>query len=167
MGGQHLCLLNVGASITNYVVLFNGEVVFCRDIPTGGNAYTAEIQKTMGMSFEEAEGMKINMEAGGAPEELNETVQGGHEILCDEIAGSTEFFLNTNQAQELAAVYITGGGSKTPGLVEALARSYRVERLDPFIRVMPDSSFSLDYIEQIRDFAAIAVGLGMRTAGDT
>lgn len=47
--GEVIGILNFGASITNFVVISNGDVIFCRDIPVGGANYTNEIHKAMGV----------------------------------------------------------------------------------------------------------------------
>ena len=74
--GQTVALMNLGAAITNFVVVENGEVVFCRDISVGGMTYTTEIHKGMGISMEEAEAMKISACTGqAAPEEVGKVIQ--------------------------------------------------------------------------------------------
>ncbi len=58
--GEVVGVLNFGASITNFVVVQNGEVIFCRDIPVGGANYTNEIHKAMGVTVAEAEALKLS-----------------------------------------------------------------------------------------------------------
>src|SRR5262249_3518355 len=89
--GQTVALFNIGASITNFVVIENGEVVFCRDVPVGGLTYTGEIQKAMGISPEEAESMKISACMGhAAPDEVNQVIQATHEMVAEEVQGSLD-----------------------------------------------------------------------------
>ncbi|MCC7406201.1 MAG: type IV pilus assembly protein PilM [Bdellovibrionales bacterium] len=170
MTGNVVGLLNVGASVTNFVVVESGEVVFCRDIPVGGMTYNNEVQKAMGISMEEAEALKIAHSGGQpGPDELGRVIQSTHEVVCDEIQGSLDFFKNTSASGSITHCFITGGGARTGGLRENLSRhiGLQVEVFDPFINISyNDRVFSPDYISQIRDFSSVAMGLGMRELGD-
>ncbi len=164
-------LLNMGASVTNFVAIEHGEVVFCRDVPVGGLTYTGEIQKAMGISFEEAESMKISVSTGQpAPEEVAGIIQTAHEIMIEELQGSIDFYLNTSPGTSLGNCYITGGCSRTPGLIAQLSKKTKLscEMFNPFQNIgFNDQSLSMSYISQIKDFAAVAMGLGLRKDGDS
>ena len=62
-GDEVVALVNIGAQVVNINVIQNGVPVFTRDITTGGNQYTEEIQKSLSISFEEAE--RIIMDSDG------------------------------------------------------------------------------------------------------
>lgn len=168
--GQAVALLNIGASVTNLVIVDSGDVLFCRDIPVGGLTYTGEIQKSLSMSFSEAETMKLSVTSGqAAPDEVLQNIESTHEIVVDEIQGSFDFFLNTNANTTLKRCFITGGGSRTPGLLEQIGRATNVkcDHFDVFRDVKLNSrNISDGFAADIRDFAAIAIGLGMRSLGD-
>jgi type IV pilus assembly protein PilM len=169
--GQTVALFNIGASITNFVVIENAEVVFCRDVPVGGLTYTIEIQKAMGISLEEAEAMKISACTGqAAPEEVMQVIQHTHEMVAEEVQGSLDFFLNTTPGIPIQQCFVTGGGSRTPNLVAALSRQTKIpmDILDPLKSVrINEKNLHPSFVAEIRDFAAVAVGLGLRSVGDT
>ncbi|MBC7458027.1 MAG: type IV pilus assembly protein PilM, partial [Bdellovibrionaceae bacterium] len=50
---EPVALFNFGTNITNFLVLFQGDVIFSRDIPVGGFHFTNEISKNMGVTFDE------------------------------------------------------------------------------------------------------------------
>jgi type IV pilus assembly protein PilM len=169
MAGQSIGLVNIGASATTIVVLENSEAVFCRDIPVGGLNYTMDLQKSLNVSQEEAESIKLSFSLGqNAPAEAASIVQNTHDIICDEIKASFDFFANTAKSQGVRRCFVTGGGSKTRGLLERISKAVPSERLDPFfnLKISP-KSFSHDYLNQIRDFSAVAIGLGLREMGDS
>jgi type IV pilus assembly protein PilM len=167
MDGQTIGLLNMGATATNVAVIENGEVVFCRDIPVGGLTYTQDLQKALSVSLEEAESMKLSVAAGQAPTEAEAAIKGTHEMVVEEVRGSLDFFQNTNRNKGIQRIFVSGGGSKTPGFIEGLKALGKIDRLDPFFSVEVDKrKFSADYINQIRDLSAIAMGLGFRQVGD-
>jgi type IV pilus assembly protein PilM len=168
--GQTVALLNVGAAITNFVVIENGEVIFCRDIPAGGLTYTTEIHKGMGISMEEAEAMKISACTGqAAPEDVTRIIAASHEGIAEEVQSSLDFFVNTTPGLPVQQCLITGGASRTTGLINFLSQHTKMgfQIFDPFRSVKVNSRIMTpDYTNEIRDFASIALGLGMRAAGD-
>lgn len=168
--GQTVALMNIGAAITNFVVIENGEVIFCRDIPVGGLTYTMEIHKGMGISLEEAEAMKISACTGqAAPDEVAKILQSSHEILAEEVQSSLDFFVNTTPGLPVQQCLVTGGASRTTGLINFLSQHTKMgfQIFDPFRNVkINEKNMSGDFTSEIRDFAAVALGLGMRAAGD-
>jgi type IV pilus assembly protein PilM len=168
--GQATAILNIGANYTNFVVVEGSEVIFCRDIPVGGAMYTTDIQKAMGISAPEAEALKLSAAAGGAvPEEVAASMASTHEAVVDEIQGSFDFFANTTPTSSISRVLVSGGGSRTPGLVQHLSSTVSApcEAFDPFARIKYDRrAFSDTYISEIREFSAVVLGLGLRRVGD-
>src|SRR5438132_6019724 len=55
---QIVALLNIGASTTNINILSGIRSVFTRDATFGGNQYTSLLQKELGLTFDQAEGVK-------------------------------------------------------------------------------------------------------------
>src|SRR5258708_19520870 len=62
--GESVCLINVGAAISNVNVISDGISLFTRDVTVGGGAFTEEIQKRANVSFDEAEMLKIAFAEG-------------------------------------------------------------------------------------------------------
>lgn len=168
--GQTVAMMNIGAAVTNFVVIESGEVIFCRDIPVGGMTYTAEIHKAMGMSMEEAEALKISACTGqAAPDEVAKIIASSHEIIAEEVQSSLDFFVNTTPGLPVQQCFVTGGASRTTGLIKALAESTKLnlEIFNPFRSIrINEKSLAPDYVSEIRDFASIAMGLGLRASGD-
>ncbi len=169
-GGEAVALLNIGASVTNLVIIENGEVVFCRDVPVGGLTHTGEIQKALSVSFEEAESIKLSACLGQeAPEEVPNILRSANEIVADELQGSFDFFMNTNANTILRRCYLTGGGSKVPGLLDHLGKVFNIpcEPFNPLLNVQVNhKSISQSYVSEVSDFMAVSLGLGMRRQGD-
>lgn len=168
MPGETVVLLNIGASATNMVVLENTNLVFARDIPVGGMTYTLDLQKSLNVSFEEAESIKLGYSNGQeTPEEATSVIQSTHVVIMDEIKASYDFFLNTGSSPKISRTFVTGGGSKMKGLLDEIAKLSPMDKLNPFHSVSYNQKvFSSSYIEQIRDFSSVAIGLGLRKPGD-
>ncbi len=168
--GEAIAVLDVGASITNLVIVDNAEVVFCRDIPVGGGSFTNEIHQQMGLTLEEAEALKLTIGSGSVPPDVNNIVQSTCEYVCEEIHRSIDFY-NTSMTdnRSIQKVYMTGGGSLTPGLRESLGKTFNltVQAFNPFQSIGFDSKkLSTDYVQQIAPFVSLAMGLGLRKMGD-
>ena len=164
-------LLNFGASITNFVVLMNGEIIFSRDISIGGANYTNEIHKSMGVTVAEAEALKLSAVARReVPDEVHSIMSATNEIVAEEIRNSLDFLSATTNGILPSRFFYTGGASSTTGLTDNASRILGVpfERLDPFLRIKANGKkFSSDYLKQIAPFASVALGLGLRKVGDS
>lgn len=171
--GEHnagaIGLINVGASVSNFVVVESGRVIFSRDLPVGGNFYTNELAAAMEINFTEAEAMKLAYASNKqVPEQAEHIVNNSHEVYLEELATALDFFMNTNQNSEVGKLYLAGGGSLMPGLDVRLSQVADCELLDPFIKVKPSGKgFSNQYLQEIKSFSAIAIGLAMRESGDS
>jgi type IV pilus assembly protein PilM len=167
-------LINIGASIININVVKNNLPAFTRDISMGGNQYTEEIQKTLHVSFQEAEAIKM----GGAPaiagkeilpEEVDRAMRGVSETLASEIQRSLEFFGATSPEDRVARIFTSGGCALMPGLQEIIEEKTRiaVEIVDPFRNVECDSKvIDIEYLREVGPSMGVGVGLALRTAGD-
>jgi type IV pilus assembly protein PilM len=162
-----VALLNIGAGVTNFVVLDNGEVIFCRDIGVGGQSYTSEINKTMGLSLSEAEAMKVSASLGQeVPQDVHNIISSTNEQVIDEIRNSFEFFnATTANGATIQRMFVSGGSIFVPGLVEQVSKAVNVpyEVHDPFQKIGYDpKAFSADAIAQIKAISPVALGLGLR-----
>ena len=163
-------VFNIGAQVTNFVAIQNGEVIFCRDVPVGGGTYNAELSKNFGLTFQEAESLKLSAAKGQeVPEGVSQTILNVNDQIIEEIRNSIEFLSVTNQGLKLSKGWFTGGGSLTPGLVEKMAKTFdiRSEILNPFRKVTIGRKVNSSYLQQVAPFVAISLGLGLRATGDS
>ncbi|AHI05095.1 fimbrial assembly membrane protein [Bdellovibrio bacteriovorus W] len=169
--GEVIGLLNFGASITNFVVIQNGEVIFCRDIPVGGANYTNEIHKAMGVTVAEAEALKLSaVSRREVPDEVHSVISATNEAVTEEIRNSLDFLSATTNGLVLNRCLYTGGSSATSGLIETVSRitGIYMEPFNPFLKIQANpKKFSPDYLEQISPFAGVVTGLALRQVGDS
>jgi type IV pilus assembly protein PilM len=169
--GENIGLFNFGASVTNFVVISNGEIVFCRDISVGGLNYTNEISKSMGISIHEAEMLKLSAVARQeVPDDVVSLISATNETMAEEVRNSLDFLSATTNGLALNRCLVTGGASGTTGLMDSISRvtGLSLEPFNPFIQVKPNAKkLSPEYLQQISAFSAISIGLGLREAGDS
>ncbi len=168
-GDQVATILNIGSSFSNFVVIQSGEVLFCRDVPVGGASYTNEISRNMGVSYEEAEALKVSAANGQeTPPEVQSILTATHDGVAEEIRRTFDFYTATGSEAAVQKVFICGGGSRIPGLSEGLGNSLQlpVEVLNAFAQIKYAKKFTSEYIAQINPIAAVSMGLAMRKVGD-
>jgi type IV pilus assembly protein PilM len=167
---QIVTLLNIGASTMNVNIVQGTRSLFTRDITVGGSQFTDVLQRSLGISFQQAEAVKRGvMEAAEGVEEksIEPLMNDVTEIVALEIQKTFDFYRATNEDSEIVVqkILISGGGSKLKGLAEDLSARLElpVEVLDPFRQIKVDTrKFDPDYLSEIMPEMAVAVGLAVR-----
>jgi type IV pilus assembly protein PilM len=163
-------LFNFGSNSTQFVVVFQGEVLFARDIPVGGFHFTNEICKNMGVTLEEAESLKLSQTQGAeVPESTRTFMNIAMEHVTEEVRNSIDFYSASGGDFQISKAFFTGGASLTEGLIEHLSDVLKIkfEVLNPLLKVKANNKkFSPQYLEQISPFLAVSLGLALREVGD-
>src|SRR5213075_1013191 len=161
--GTTVALLNVGASVMNINIVKGSQPLFTRDVSVGGNQYTDSLQKELDLSFEGAENLKLGQKVGTVSEDAKMPIlQQVTEIIVLEIQKTFDFFRATAAGEHIERIYLAGGSSKVPGLIEALRQEFSlpVEVLNPFQRVSSAGvgGGESEFIDQNAGQLAVAVG---------
>jgi type IV pilus assembly protein PilM len=166
---ETVALLNVGASLTTINIIQGGVTMFTRDMASGGNGITEEIQKQLGVSFEEAEAYKTGGVGGQTtdviPEEVHGIIRQVVESLAGEIQRSLDFYLATSAGGDVDRIFVVGGTARLRALVQAIEERARVpvDFLDPFKRVAVDErGVDVNLLRELSPQAAVCLGLGLR-----
>ncbi len=163
-----VALINIGAQVVNINVVQSDLPVFTRDITTGGNQYTEEIQKSLSISFEEAERIKLG---GGSeqsqeviPQEVEQAMRSVTDTVLGEISRSLDFFGATSAESRISRVLLTGGGAKIPGLDAAFRErsGFEVELMNPLSRMLPSKGFDPEYLDSVATSLGVGIGLATR-----
>ena len=162
-----VALLNLGASVMNINIVKGTTPLFTRDVSVGGNQYTDSLQKELDLSFDDAESLKLGRKVGTVSEDAKTPIlQQVTEIIVLEIQKTFDFFRATASGEHIERIFLAGGSSRVPGLVEALRQEFSlpVEVLNPFQRILPPADASENEIlEQNPGQLAVAVGLALRS----
>ena len=159
-------LLDLGAQKTSFIIYKNGKVQFVKEMNIGGVMITEEIQRQMGVNYEEAEDLKNNGdENGNLPEEILEIIDDVVESFFSEIKKTIDFYISSTSDESLVGCLLTGGGALVPGLIEGLEALLGVDVsiLNPFEAIEYDEKgVHEDQINDIAYRGACAIGLGLR-----
>jgi type IV pilus assembly protein PilM len=164
--GATVALLNLGASVMNINIVKGTTPLFTRDVSVGGHQYTDSLQKELDLSFEDAESLKLGKKVGTVSEDAKMPIlQQVTEIIVLEIQKTFDFFRATATGEHIERIYLAGGSSQVPGLIEGLRQEFSlpVEILNPFQRIEPPIGMGADLAEKNAGQMAVAVGLALRS----
>jgi type IV pilus assembly protein PilM len=158
-------LIDFGAQTTKVIVYKRGGPIFTKEIPIGGGLITEEIQRQMGVSYEEAEDLKTTVDGNGnLPQEVLAIINNQLDNLVAEVRKNINFYVTQGSAEKVENCFISGGSSLLPGLVDKLAAvaGIPVEKFDLFSNIKIDEKKLGDNIELISAIAPTVIGLAMR-----
>ena len=164
-----ILLIDFGANSTSIIIYRHPAVVFTREISVGGQGVSNEIQKAMGLSYEEAEDLKVNGDQNGnLPEEIVEIINSSLHTFLSEIKKTLNFYMTSTNESRFHCCYIMGGTSLLPGLVENLTSELKIEVLffNPFEKIEADKKFDGDFLSLVGSMGIPSIGLAMRTLSD-
>jgi len=111
---ETLALVDIGFKHTSVCVLDRGELALTRVVNIGGDKLTAGLAEAMGISYTEAEGIKVGM----APEVEN-SLQMQLVPLGREIRASLDFFEH-QQDRPVSQVYFSGASARSEMILQML-----------------------------------------------
>lgn len=167
---QVVTLLNIGASTMNVNIVKGNRSLFSRDITVGGSQFTDVLQRSLGLSYQQAEAVKrgvVNAADGVEEKSIEPLMSNVTEIVAMEIQKTFDFYRATTEDNQtmVQKILISGGGSKLQGLASDLSARLElpVEVLNPFRNINVDErKFDRGYLNEIMPEMAVAVGLAMR-----
>jgi len=163
-----LALINVGAGITNINIIRDGITLFTRDVQLGGNLYTEEIQKQLGVSGVEAESLKM-LAYENKNADLYDVIGKVNDTITQEIKRSLDFYNSTANDDKITKIFISGGCSKMYKLSDNISEKLGlpVEIINPFAKLhYAEKDFDSEYLQEIGPLMAVSVGLAIRRVGD-
>lgn len=159
-------LLDLGAQKSEFIIYKNKVMVFSKEISMGGLTITEEIQRQMGVNYEEAESLKISGDgSGNIPEEIVDIINQVLDTFFEDLKKSIDFWATSSSEEVFEGCYITGGNSQIPGLQEALQEvlGTEVHALNPFHRMTYNqNNIDEKQIPNIVYKGVVAIGLAMR-----
>ncbi len=179
--GNPIALVNIGASKSTLNILNGSISAFTRDLGIGGSAFTEVIRKHMGVSFEEAEQMKLSDSGGistGAPDQEQTDAVMSHDVLeamenvaneiADQLNRSMEFYGATSPDPRPSHIYLGGGCASLKLLERTIINrlGIGVTVVDPFNRIGLGGHDNHTRLAAIAPAASVVVGLALRFPGD-
>jgi type IV pilus assembly protein PilM len=159
-----VAIIDFGAQKTTIIVYKEGAPALSKEINFGGVLVTEEIQRQLGLSYAEAEEIKISGAADGQhPEDVVNIIRSHNEDMLQEIKKVLNFYISPGAQEQIYHVFITGGSSMLPNLKEDLADilELKVSRMK-YTHQFNLSKFAAKNKDIIDLVGGVALGLGMR-----
>ena len=163
-------IICIGGGVTTVVVHEQGIPRFVRILLVGGDDITDAIARELDLDLDEAEDLKRRADTASSDPNVARSGQVVLDRLApivEEIRGSLDYYLAQSQSSPIDRVLITGGGSRTPGLMERLQSQLggRVEPGRP-LAALKIGAIGLSEAELAGLEPLLAVPIGLALAGE-
>ena len=155
-------LVNVGNEVTNVNIMDNGVPILTRDLPLGTRRFSEDLQRQHGMSARDSENMIRGYDRSP---QLDSILSMRIEEIAMGVERAAAFLTTSRNAAQLRAVYICGGGSRTPGLAEMLGDrlKIKVEHANPLARLnIRDGALESLTTDEVAPLLMLPIGLALR-----
>ncbi len=153
-----IALVDVGFKHSSISILLNGELMLSRVVGIGGDRLTNGVAEALGVSYAEAEGIKV-----GLPDEVQSTMVTLLAPLDRELRASIDFFEH-QQDKPVTQVFVSGGSARSDYIIQIL----QTELMVPCVRWNPTSFLNMALppqqmaeVEQIAPQLAVAIGAAL------
>ena len=116
-----LALVDIGFKSTSICLLQQGELIMSRVLGLGGDKLTNGLAESLGISYAEAEGIKIGM-----PAEVQSNLESVVLPLARELRASVDFFEH-QQDKAVSQVFVSGGSARSEFILQTLQTELMVE----------------------------------------
>src|SRR3954464_954418 len=155
-------LLNIGHDVTNINILDEGVPLLTRDLSVGTRRIREDLQRERGLSLDDAQ--KLIQGYDRSPH-LDAVLEGRSEEIAVGIERAAAFLAQNSRSGALRTIYTCGGGSRIPGLNEALAKRLHltVKRANPLANLKVGEGAMADLItDEIAPLLMMPIGLALR-----
>jgi type IV pilus assembly protein PilM len=155
---EAVALGDIGFRSTSICLLQQGELILSRVVGMGGDKLTNGLAETMGISYAEAESIKV-----GIPAEVQSQLEALMLPLGRELRASIDCFEH-QQDKAVSQVFISGGSAQSEMLIgllqtELMAECKRWNPLNSLQLALPPEQTA--QVEQTAPHLTVAVGAAM------
>lgn len=150
-----VALVDIGFKNSTINILAHGELALSRVVAIGGDKITSGLSEALGISYAEAEGIKVGM-----PTEVESNLLPLLMPLGRELRASIDFFEHQNE-KTVSQVYVSGGGARSDYLIQTL----QTELMVPCANWNPTSFLTvalppqqIGELEQVASQLTVALG---------
>jgi len=158
--------VDIGAENTNLVVV-EGNNVWTRSLPIGGNDFTRAIATKYGLEFDQAEQLKRSMDRSKKAPEIFEALRPSLRSLLDEIQRSAGYYRSIHKSAKFIKLIGFGNGFKMYGVQRFLEAglAYPVEVFQKTNNFVVDAAANQQFFKKSAPAFGAALGLVAQTLG--
>lgn len=156
-------LINIGHETTNINILDNGIPILTRDIPVGTRRFREDLQRERGLGVDEATAL---LQGYDRSPHLDAVTASRAEEIATGIERATAFLASTSRSMsKISGFFMCGGGSRIPGLADALGERLRtrVTQANPLASLrVSDTALDSYVTDEVAPLLMLSVGLALR-----
>ena len=158
-------LINIGAKLTNLMIVYQGLPSFSRDLYFGGDDITLGLSKKLQVDISEASKLKYNLKAT-KDENVQIIVREILNYLITEIKLSFDYFETQTQKEKrsIETIYIIGGTSQLEGLDTFIEETLNIKTVhfEPLRGIIVEDSVDKKLLKRYTASLAVPIGLAIR-----
>jgi len=163
-------LVNIGGDVTNINIIQGSSPHFTRDISIGTRIFIENLQKQMGIGYEDAQKVISGDMDGMDGIKVREVVKKSSEDLSLGIERSVSFLKAAGDADKIDEVVLSGGGAHIPFLREILSEKHGMDFTvhNPLDGIDFEEGVFGEYesdLDKIAPLLTVGIGLALRKAG--
>jgi len=159
-------LIDVGAENTNLVIA-DGERVWIRNVPLGGNNFTNALSKEFKLQFSKAENLKRHAAESKHARQIFQAMRPVFGDLLTEIQRSVGYYTSLHRDSRVQRVLALGNAFRLPGLAKFLSQNLgvEVEKIEGFPSMGESEVTSAPLFRKNVLSFGVAFGLAIQGAG--
>ena len=164
--GEAVAILDIGAQNTDLLVV-EGDSLWTRNIPIGGNNFTDAMLETFKLSFRKAEDLKRKAGSHKYARQIFQAMRPVFADLVAEVQRSIGFFTSSRRGVKLSKLLAMGNAFKLPGMPKFLQQNLGMDVIRPgaFNRMTIGSTPNApELMDQLLSFG-VAYGLAIQGMG--
>jgi type IV pilus assembly protein PilM len=165
-GAEPAVILDIGAQNSD-LIISDGESLWTRNIPIGGNHFTESLLKTFKLSFNKAENLKRTAASSKYARQIFQAMRPVFADLVAEIQRSIGFFTGSRRGVKLTKVIAMGNAFQLPGMVKFIQQNLGMDVVRPtsFSKLSASEAPNApDLLKQLGTFG-VAYGLALQGLG--
>jgi type IV pilus assembly protein PilM len=156
-------LVNIGHEVTNINILDEGVPILTRDIAVGTKSFREDLQRDRGLTADEAAAIVQGYDRNP---DLDATIDNRAEEIAMGVDRATAFLAtNSRASSQVRSLWVCGGGSRIPGLLDVLAARLRlpVEPANPLTNLRVREGALDPYVtDEVAPLLMLPIGLALR-----
>ena len=160
-------IVDVGAENTDLIIA-EGQTIWLRSIPIGGNNFTESLVKAFKLKFPKAEELKRNAATSKYGRQILQAMKPVFNDLVGEIQRSIGFYASVHRESRIARVLALGGTFRLPGLQKYVQQNLQIDvhRIDRLGAGAPPDAraatvFSENILSSVGAYGLAIQGLGL------
>lgn len=164
---ETVAIINLGANITNVVLIEKGIPQLFRDLSLGGFFFTENMRKELNVAFDEAEKMLKGGPSRSIPSDhLEAIIAMNVKDLLDEIEKTFSFYeAGEKKEKKIEQIYLSGGLANLKNMASSFEQKFKIktEIFNPFRNIAYDEKrLGRISLQEMAPLFAVATGLAAR-----